>query len=106
MRGEGQRRRARRSGATIVYELLLIILVPISFLLATRLSASLTSLTDAQRMELAQKIKDQATEGQALIGPVEPIEVLEQEYAGGQGVDIFVAKAQWLRDVGRFIGEH
>lgn len=57
-------------------------------------------------MELAQKIKDQATEGQALIGPVEPIEVLEQEYAGGQGVDIFVAKAQWLRDIGRFIGEH
>lgn len=56
-------------------------------------------------MELAQKLKDEATSSQALVGAPEPIEVLEQEYAGGEGVDSFQAKARWLRDVGRFIGE-
>lgn len=64
----------------------------------------LASLNDIQRLELAQKAKEESTAGQALVGPAEPIEVLEKEYAGGEGVDQFVAKARWLRDVGGFIG--
>lgn len=56
-------------------------------------------------MELAQKVKDDAIANQPLIGPLEPIDVLEQEYSGGQGVDGFVAKAKWLRDVGGFSGQ-
>lgn len=60
-------------------------------------------MNDLQRLELAQKIKDESNASQALIGPAEPIEVLEKEYAGGEGVDQFVAKARWLRDVGDFI---
>ncbi|PWN26317.1 cysteine proteinase [Jaminaea rosea] len=55
-------------------------------------------------MELAQKVKDDALANQPLIGSLEPIDVLEKEYAGGQGVDGFVAKAKWLRDVGGFSG--
>lgn len=68
------------------------------------LACSLASLTDLQRQELAQKVKDDSTKSQALISAPEPIEVLEQEYAGGEGVDSFQAKARWLRDVGGFIG--
>ncbi|CAO1634332.1 unnamed protein product [Sympodiomycopsis kandeliae] len=64
----------------------------------------LSSLNDLQRLELAQKLKDEATASQPLIGAPEPIEILEKEYAGGEGVELFQAKAKWLRDVGGFMG--
>lgn len=61
----------------------------------------LESLSDAQRLELAEKIKNESTAGQPLISAVEPIEVLQKEYADN---DAFLGKINWLRDEGGFIG--
>lgn len=61
----------------------------------------LETLTDAQRLELAEKIKSESTAGQPLISSVEPIEVLEHEYANN---DAFLGKIKWLRDHAGFIG--
>lgn len=61
----------------------------------------LESLTDAQRLELAEKIKAESTSGQPLISSVEPIEVLQKEYANN---DAFIGKIKWLRDEAGFIG--
>jgi ubiquitin thioesterase protein OTUB1 len=60
----------------------------------------LESLTDAQRLELAEKVRAESTAGQPLISSVEPIEVLEHEYANN---DAFLGKIQWLKEAG-FIG--
>ncbi|EPQ30629.1 uncharacterized protein PFL1_01530 [Pseudozyma flocculosa PF-1] len=61
----------------------------------------LESLTDQQRIELAQKLRDEQTANQPLISEVQPIEVLLEEYADNDG---FIGKIKWLRDEGRFIG--
>ncbi|KAI3483824.1 hypothetical protein L1887_53234 [Cichorium endivia] len=57
----------------------------------------LESLTDAQRLELAEKVRAESTAGQPLISSVEPIEVLEHEYANN---DAFLGKIQWLKEAG------
>ncbi|CDR99061.1 uncharacterized protein SPSC_05461 [Sporisorium scitamineum] len=61
----------------------------------------LESLTDAQRLELAEKLKAESTSGQPLISSVEPIEVLQHEYANN---DAFLGKIKWLKDEAGFIG--
>ncbi|TKY85965.1 hypothetical protein EX895_004790 [Sporisorium graminicola] len=61
----------------------------------------LESLTDAQRLELAEKLKSESTSNQPLISAVEPIEVLQHEYAGN---DAFLGKINWLKDEAGFIG--
>ncbi|KAJ1019945.1 hypothetical protein NDA16_004226 [Ustilago loliicola] len=61
----------------------------------------LETLTDAQRLELAEKLKAESTSGQPLISSVEPIEVLEHEYANNEA---FLGKIKWLRDEAGFIG--
>lgn len=61
----------------------------------------LESLTDAQRLELAEKLRAESNADQPLISSVEPIEVLEKEYASN---DAFLGKIRWLRDQAGFIG--
>nr|QBH67526.1 cysteine proteinase [Ustilago esculenta] len=59
------------------------------------------TLTDAQRFELAEKLKSESYSGQPLISSVEPIEVLQQEYASN---DAFLGKIKWLKEQAGFIG--
>lgn len=61
----------------------------------------LESLTDAQRLELASKLQSESTSHQALISAVEPIEVLEKEYAANRA---FLGKIKWLKEEAGFIG--
>lgn len=61
----------------------------------------LSSLTDAQRLELAEKLKSESSAGQPLISSVEPIEVLQKEYASN---DAFLGKINWLKEQAGFIG--
>ncbi|CBQ71207.1 conserved hypothetical protein [Sporisorium reilianum SRZ2] len=61
----------------------------------------LESLTDAQRLELAEKLKAESTAHMPLISAVEPIEVLQHEYAAN---DAFLGKIKWLKDEAGFIG--
>lgn len=61
----------------------------------------LLTLTDAQRLELAEKLKSESTSHQPLISHIEPIEVLEHEYSSNEP---FLGKIRWLRDEAGFIG--
>ncbi|SNX82138.1 uncharacterized protein MEPE_00844 [Melanopsichium pennsylvanicum] len=61
----------------------------------------LETLTDAQRLELAEKLKAESTSAQPLISSVEPIEVLSQEYANNEA---FLGKIEWLKNEAGFIG--
>ncbi|PWY98881.1 cysteine proteinase [Testicularia cyperi] len=64
-------------------------------------NTALESLSDAQRLELAEKLKAESSAGQPLISSVEPIEVLQKEYANN---DAFLGKINWLKEQAGFIG--
>lgn len=62
----------------------------------------LETLSDAQRLELAEKLKSEdPSSHQPLISAIEPIEVLEKEYASN---DAFLGKIKWLKEEAGFIG--
>ncbi|SPO32415.1 uncharacterized protein UTRI_02972 [Ustilago trichophora] len=61
----------------------------------------LSSLSDTQRLELAEKLRAESLSGQPLISSVEPIEVLQAEYASN---DAFLGKINWLKNQAGFIG--
>lgn len=61
----------------------------------------LSTLTDAQRLELASRLQNESNSHQPLISAVEPIEVLEKEYASNPA---FLGKIRWLKEEAGFIG--
>ena len=61
----------------------------------------LSTLSDAQRLELAEKLRAESTAHQPLISSVEPIEVLEKEYADNPA---FLGKIKFLKQELGFIG--
>lgn len=61
----------------------------------------LESLSDAQRLELASRLQAESNADQPLISAVEPIEVLEKEYAANAA---FSGKIKWLKEEAGFIG--
>ncbi|PWN43096.1 cysteine proteinase [Ceraceosorus guamensis] len=63
----------------------------------------LSDLTDAQRAELGQRAKEESFSGQALLGPQETLDGLEEEYRKGNYAE-FADKVKWLREKGDFIG--
>ncbi|KAN0065574.1 hypothetical protein ACQY0O_001439 [Thecaphora frezii] len=62
---------------------------------------NLDELTDEQRLELAQSLRDEQMREQPLISHVEPFEMLEAEY---QENPAFLAKIRWLKHNAHFVG--
>lgn len=61
----------------------------------------LDTLSDAQRLELAEKLRSETTSHIPLISAVEPIEVLQEEYSNNEA---FLGKIRWLKEEAGFIG--